>query len=544
MESADPVFWTENPLKLIYDDCEEGSFEQFMNSVSRAVILVWVVLLVTRNKYASQFLMGGLFLSIFFYYVKVNNMSEYFSEPYSSREPYSSVPNSIPLSEWRSLPSPDNLKLASPNQYTLCKTQRPISMDSNYKSANQALATGNYSPANASMMGHTSASAPVYAQVYAQNKGQCNKKAKSLPGNPKLQRPPLIPAPMFDNTYWSQPFIPPSGINAATHTELYQSGYLSSSQCGKTCIPVPLPNIPEQNPYENQYMSTMDANRADTRPPPAPVAYTTPAPYPTSTVRREGYVDVERLEKEGKRLPNSVLSREHATERSRFPPTVSGCTYQPSQLQHNLPTNATVGPCQLSDSFDEYNKNMYTTPMEPGRYMRAEILETPVTNIGITTTPQLRPIRCERDSRGNSVTVIQDPEHAVIEPIREFPVTARPDNVYDPRSYGYGDGNRAYIDDMTGQLRYMYDDIDSIRAPNYIGRSNIDLFNWSQSYGPISAKADSSLDYSRALAEKQFMESTLNTRANLQTSWMRKVNTEVVPRKRSMPAFMSGRAMN
>ena len=46
-------------------------------------------------------------------------------------------------------------------------------------------------------------------------------------------------------------------------------------------------------------------------------------------------------------------------------------------------------------------------------------------------------------------------------------------NVYDPRSNSYGTSYRSYIDKMTGQVRYYYDDINAIRQPNYITRNNI-----------------------------------------------------------------------
>lgn len=58
-------------------------------------------------------------------------------------------------------------------------------------------------------------------------------------------------------------------------------------------------------------------------------------------------------------------------------------------------------------------------------------------------------------------------------------------DVYDPRTYGYGDSNRAYTDQMTGQTRFDYSDIDGFRTPAYISRSNIDFLpGYSEWYQP------------------------------------------------------------
>ena len=58
-------------------------------------------------------------------------------------------------------------------------------------------------------------------------------------------------------------------------------------------------------------------------------------------------------------------------------------------------------------------------------------------------------------------------------------MTVTESDIYDPRFNGYGTSYRAYTDENIGQTRFYYDDINSVRMPNYIVRSNIDFANYS-----------------------------------------------------------------
>jgi hypothetical protein len=52
------------------------------------------------------------------------------------------------------------------------------------------------------------------------------------------------------------------------------------------------------------------------------------------------------------------------------------------------------------------------------------------------------------------------------------------EDIYDPRFNSYGDGERAYSDINTGQVRYYYSDVDAYRMPNFIQRSNVDFVDF------------------------------------------------------------------
>lgn len=103
-------------------------------------------------------------------------------------------------------------------------------------------------------------------------------------------------------------------------------------------------------------------------------------------------------------------------------------------------------------------------------------------------------------------------------------------NVYDPRLYGYGSNDRYYLDSVTGQPRWFYDDIESITRPNYISRNKVDVFPWAPQYG-----SDVPLDYSRRsyvdMANTAYMDATIQFRTEMQERLMRKRNAEMWQRR-------------
>jgi hypothetical protein len=104
-----------------------------------------------------------------------------------------------------------------------------------------------------------------------------------------------------------------------------------------------------------------------------------------------------------------------------------------------------------------------------------------------------------------------------------------PYEVYDPRTNGYGTSYRDYIHDVTGQPRFYYDDVNAVRRPNYITRTNIDHLLKADSYGIVqdtnnimSRNCDS-----RNIAEQGIVDDTIDFRTDLMTRLMRKRNAEL-----------------
>ena len=103
-------------------------------------------------------------------------------------------------------------------------------------------------------------------------------------------------------------------------------------------------------------------------------------------------------------------------------------------------------------------------------------------------------------------------------------------DVYDPRFYGYGTSYRSYTDELTGQTRFYYDDINSIRMPNYVSRSNIDFAKYADTYGPLNnsnKNGNPNNSEIRALANDSFLRASLQQRTELQERLLRKRNNEM-----------------
>jgi hypothetical protein len=102
-------------------------------------------------------------------------------------------------------------------------------------------------------------------------------------------------------------------------------------------------------------------------------------------------------------------------------------------------------------------------------------------------------------------------------------------DVYDPRSNGYGTSYRGYVDKMTGRPRFFYDDVEAIRKPNYVTRTNIDHLMAADSYGPIrDDQSERNVNKNgRMIAETGFRDNSIDFRTDMMTRLMRKRNAEL-----------------
>lgn len=97
-------------------------------------------------------------------------------------------------------------------------------------------------------------------------------------------------------------------------------------------------------------------------------------------------------------------------------------------------------------------------------------------------------------------------------------------NVFDPRDHGYGSSDRTYFDRVTGQPRYYYDDINAVRQPMMIYRSNIDFMTDTLPDKPVNA-------------DDFFRQSSHLQREDLQRSITRKYNEERGWQLRKAPMY-------
>jgi len=220
------------------------------------------------------------------------------------------------------------------------------------------------------------------------------------------------------------------------------------------------------------------------------------------------------------------------------------CGYNPENLDYNLPTNLAVGNCEKTEEMSDYNKNLFTQTIQPGVYTRNQVIEPINANIGISYTQQFEPKSCRWDDKGLTYTEHDPRLYKEPTKIIENPVDATEYNVYDPRFSGYGTSYRAYTDERLGQTKFMYDDVDAIRMPNYISRSNIDFAKYADSYGPLNCDNTKGNQYTpniKSLAQDSFLRNSLKQRDDLMERLMRKRNGEL-HQLRSHPINTMGQA--
>jgi hypothetical protein len=387
-----------------------------MNQSLLIAFAIILVILFTKSSFMLLVLIGAI---VYFKYFRKQTMIE----------PYVPLPSYAPLP-----PKVQDVRICSSNQNRFCRDARPIHMNQQFVSTNQALA------------------GPPLALTH---------------------EPPLIVAPICAWDFWSESQVVPSGINRETNYDAYRAGYITNDCPSKETFVFPH----------------------------APVA--------------DG--ETKKIWVNEKGTPGDMIT----------------CTYNPAQLVNsNIPSNLLAGPCMTQPEMKDYNARMFTTNLGPDVFNEIQVIEPIQSNMGISFQQQFPPVTKQTNPDGTTTYVSRDPR--IILPKEEVPpepVKATASNIYDPRSGGYGTSYRAYTDPMSGRTRYMYDDIDVVRNPNYVTRSNIDHNKWANAYGPM----ESHIHQNRALANAQFTEDTVNRREELQERYMRKVNSQVMWQRRMAP---------
>ena len=471
MITCQKKFWLENPSELFCRNTTK-SLQERMNLITQAIFFIFLVLIIYDPKISIIFLIPTLSFVIILYYIQ-------------KRRPMNNNPK-------------ENFK----NKIIVCNTQSKCPTFCN----DQVQLNPNYPP-------------PV-----------SNNQALVGPPNPKTLIPPVIAPPPAALDYWrANNLINHSHINTESQHDTYLSGYQVSNCCDRidACL------VPENQVRENygrymenigQFGTVYEGITDPSRPVGkiCPPRTYNPIVSPTPTIEGYEYRPIQ---------PPTPVIETFKPERPNCPGWVNtSCGYDSDQLKYNLPSNLISGNCEKTENMKEYNKNLYTQTIQPDIFTRNEIIEPINSNAGISFTQQFEPTTCDRDNKG--LTYIEHDPRIYNPPqqkIQKMGVTES--NVYDPRFFGYGTSYRSYTDENMGQTRFYYDDIDSIRRPNYIVRSNIDFMKNADTYGPITYK-NKTHNNIRPLAQDAFLRSSLQQRTELQERLLRKRNAEMWQRRK------------
>jgi hypothetical protein len=382
------------------------------------------------------------------------------------------------------------------------------------------------------------------------------------PANPKTLIAPVVVPRSHDLDHWrANNLINHSHINIESQWDTYLSGYEVSNCCDSTTGNIPVtenhgtviedfeyigisdskhPVNPKLNPISYEKNEIISPNLVTNIPFSKIVGKDNNDDYTErySGIRDRNYSEgYEGYEGKNHIKPQHLQHVENYEHKDFIRPNESGwintsCGYNPEQIENsNLPSNLASGKCERDETMKIYNKNLFTQTIQPDIYTINEVIEPINANIGISFTQQFEPTSHIRNEKDSITYTEHDPriyQPNVVPNTPDMSVTQ--ENIYDPRFSGYGTSYRAYTDKNIGQTRFYYDDINSVRMPNYIIRSNIDHIKSADSYGPLNEDnklGNKNTNDIRGIVHDSFLQSTLDHRNDMMERLMRKRNGEM-----------------
>jgi len=470
---------------------KSDNLEVQMNSMTRLVIMTFVVCCLFSVHIDYRFLIGALLLIILAYY----GIRALHNEP--CKEYYglvSTVVEPVPPVAWNT--GTNDFVFTSGQDQNRCGA-----------GATEACFTLPRFPSNPQLVdtGQTSAWCPQgkpLEETISVNQSLVG------PPNPKTLVRPVIPTPIYDFEVWKpNDFIIPSGINDQRRQEMYDNGYVPIQQ-----VAVAPPMVvregysPERENGGRGGCCGGDGGDGG------------------GAVRRIPIEQVEVEAEEPQRRENYRHTGDAANPYKTFTyPSIDGaCGYDPINLDYNLPINYKANKCQKTELMKEYNKNLFTIPLQPGLYTRSQVNQpyASQSNLGISMTQPLLPTALEKNKGYDSFVELARPLPPVYEP---FPKTSEPlrTEIYDPRLTGYGTSYRSYLEPMTGQTRFYYDDVDQQTRTGYLTRNKIDFAAFGTTAGPVT---NTSLqgNHLTGYADQTYSDSQVTFRNEMQQRLMHK----------------------
>ena len=488
MKSFNSIFWLNDPFILFKNDSiipnTNICYEEKLNSITRLVIILFLILYLFGYKQSFLFLLLSLFFIIILYYLKKNKMTthEYYTDFINNSE---------------------NLYKEGINNYK--KNRYSVTKFPSYYT-NERIETKDLIPDNS---------------FVSKNQNLCG------PANPKTLVNPVVVPPSYDFTYWKKnDFVFHSMVNEKRIQDYYGSGYITNDDSIIENYTENYPNVKSNyNNNQNLKQSPIDV-LGD---------YSGKYSYEInngSNIGSSNFVSKDfLLNNDNNDNNDDYLNFKKNDKVLNYPGNVNkSCTYDSTNIDFNLPTNFMAGNCERNENMKDMNNEIFTSTITPGVYYKNQIIEPLNNNIGISFDQQIPPRQVSFDKNGNKLYTALDPN--LYQPLKDIDKNdygTSPYEVYDPRSNGYGTSYRQYEHELTGQPRFFYDDINAVRRPNYITRTNIDHLLNSDSYGIMDSNENimSKNCNSRKIAEEGILNNIIDHRTDLMTRLMRKRNAEL-----------------
>jgi len=363
--------------------------------------------------------------------------------------------------------------------------------------------------------------------------------------NPKTKIRPVVAPPSHDWEYWrANDFVFPNSMNERSVQDYYSSGYYvdENIQCPKKSklmvqtketYTSPSQINPRRELIKEKYNFNNSSRSNNYFPISGEQDDNEPIPNNCKTCKGGPY-DLQPSSEKLFKMENGDFKKfdENVPSDKRSSGDIDdACGYDQTNLYYDLPSNYSSTNCQRRKDLKDLNGQVFTSTVVPSVYYKNQIIEPISSNIGISFTQQIPPRKVSYDKDGNKIYTAMDPRvysPDLEEPVEELDVLSNY-NVTDPRTNGYGTSYRSYIDKLTGQPRFYYDDINAVRRPNYITRSDIDFLGTANSYGQIKENDEevNITENIRKNAENSYLDNTIDFRNDMMVRLMRKRNAEL-----------------
>jgi hypothetical protein len=439
------------------------NIQETMNCLTRIVIIVFLILFIFNFSYDFFFLFISLFLIIIFYYLYKYNLKK--NESFII-ENYGKVESILKPPEpkiWNSYT----------NNMSFINGSYPFTNCCNNTSKNKTPLFIPIGENNINIFNTSQTTAYADQKVPLEETISTNQQLVGI-ANPKTLIKPIIPSPIYDFETWSpNDFIIPTGINDKKRQELYQNGYIYSKNYFNTQQPIIQENYQNETYLNNHPMYYNNSN------------YNIPYTENINT----------------------------------------SCGYNPTNLKYNIPINYNATNQQLSNSMKEYNDNLFSIPIQPNIYTQSQVNQpyASMYNLGISQDQPFLPVISTNNNNQLKFTeMVPNKLKYELEPIENYEPLRN--EIYDPRFTGYSSSDRSYVEKMTGQPRFYYDDVNQITQPNYITRNNLDIYGFASKIGSNDQSNVLQGDLLRQNANNNYIDSQLLYRTELQQRLLHKNN--------------------
>jgi hypothetical protein len=498
------TFWLENPPELLCDyrviPTDNMGISKQLNAITRLIIFITIILYLVGYKHSILFALISLTVIIISYYMQKSSKN--------IKENYNFLPNN----KMNSI-VPINQQIQQINQ----------TLNSNKKEYEYKFGNAN-----------------IYTKEVPIKYGEGNfhqyNQALAGTANPKTHKAPIIPPRAFDLDVWrDNDFVQHSNLNTDRRALSCDNGYEFKPSCCdyeqqiENYGPSSSPRDRRMRNRSKQEDNDIDIDLEIIDMPIISEPYTKP-------VIEKYSVDGSNINS-AYELPNRVPNDYYVVKRPNKQANLSPgdvnttCCYDSSNVNYNLPVNYQKSNIQTLDSFKKYNENIFTVNNGENSVEKLEIIEPTSWNIGISFDQQIPPTT-RQTKDGKTFYVRNNPRDFVpppVELVNPFSEEPRPENVYDPRYTGYGTSYRSYTDELTGQPRFYYDDINAVRKGNYFVRSKIDFLKEGEQTGIMKSNEEiKNLNQNiRDIANQAYTDDTIKFREELQYSYMRKRNSDM-----------------